>query len=61
DHLLRAGGARLVPNAEELGKALSSLLRNPSEAAQVGEKAFLAVQQHQGASERILEFLRPVL
>lgn len=58
DELVDAGALRLVSPAE-LEDALASLLADPQESVAIGERGRTVLQQHAGATERVLgEMLR---
>lgn len=59
--LCGSGCATIVSTPEELREMLEELLADPSRAAALGRQAQEVAQKLQGATERSLEFLRPVL
>ena len=60
-YLLESGGIFQAHNLVELEETVASLLQNPTEAKKMGENAHRVVDQHQGASRRVLEFLKNLL
>ena len=56
--LERAGAARRVADAEELGEALAELMVNPDLRARMGEAGRLALRAERGATGATLEALR---
>jgi 3-deoxy-D-manno-octulosonic-acid transferase len=59
--LTEAKGAIQVKGREELFLHLKRLLSDESARREVGEKGFRFLEKHQGATERILEEIRPFL
>ncbi|HEY0978335.1 MAG TPA: glycosyltransferase N-terminal domain-containing protein [Flavobacteriales bacterium] len=59
--LLAAGAAAEVRNADELAAALRSLLDDPERWQRASDAAARYVQERIGATERVLQVLRPVL
>lgn len=60
--LLRGSGcATIVSTSEELREMLEELLADPSRAAALGRQAREIAQKLQGATERSMEFLGPIL
>jgi 3-deoxy-D-manno-octulosonic-acid transferase len=59
--LTEAKGAIQVKEREELFLHLKRLLSDESARREVGEKGFRFLEKHQGATERILEEIRPFL
>jgi 3-deoxy-D-manno-octulosonic-acid transferase len=60
-HLIEAGGAIQVSKKEELFSQLTRLLSDEGARKELGEKGYQFLQKHQGATERILEEIRPFL
>ncbi len=59
DILLDAGAAVMARDARELEDAVFRMVENPDLAARMGERARRVVMEHKGASERIMELIRP--
>jgi len=59
--LIEAGGAIQVSGKEELSSQLKHLLFDESAREEVGERGYQFLQRHQGATERMLEEIRPFL
>jgi 3-deoxy-D-manno-octulosonic-acid transferase len=59
--LTEANGAIQVKGREELFLQLKRLLSDESARRELGEKGFQFLEKHQGATERILEEIRPFL
>jgi len=59
--LIEAGGAIQVSNKEELFSQLKRLLSDEGARKELGEKGYQFLQKHQGATERMLEEIRPFL
>jgi 3-deoxy-D-manno-octulosonic-acid transferase len=57
---LEAGAAIQIQNATQLAPAISGVLANPYDAAELGSKALAIVRQNTGATERVLRVLEPV-
>jgi 3-deoxy-D-manno-octulosonic-acid transferase len=60
-HLIEAGGAIQVSKKEELFSQLERLLSDEGARKELGEKGYQFLQKHQGATERMLEEIRPFL
>ena len=61
DSMVEAGAARRVKNADELAKIWCDWLKNPDEAARIGQKAQQFVQSQQGATKRNVEIICKIL
>ncbi len=61
NRLIEAGGAIQVSGREELFSQLKRLLFDEGAGKEVGEKGYQFLQKHQGATERMLEEIRPFL
>lgn len=59
--LIRAGGARLVRNAEELETGLAFLLANPAERKLAGQKALALIKARSDAGTEYLTLIREAL
>lgn len=59
--LIEAGGAIQVSGKEELFSRLKHLLSDEEARKELGEKGYQFLQKHQGATERMLEEIRPFL
>jgi 3-deoxy-D-manno-octulosonic-acid transferase len=59
DILLDADAAVMARDAEELRRELLTMAREPGRASAMGDRARKVVQDHKGASVRILELIRP--
>jgi 3-deoxy-D-manno-octulosonic-acid transferase len=59
--LIEAGGAIQVSKKEELFSQLKRLLSDEGARKELGEKGYQFLQKHQGATERMLEEIRPFL
>jgi len=59
--LVEAGGAIQVSGKEELFSQLKGLLFDEGACNEVGERGYQFLQKHQGATERMLEEIRPFL
>ena len=59
--LIEAGGAIQVSNKEELFSQLRRLLSDEGARKELGEKGYQFLHKHQGATERMLEEIRPFL
>lgn len=57
---LDANGAIQIHSANELAPVISKLLSNPAAASELGRNAFAVVQQNTGATERVMQVLKPV-
>jgi 3-deoxy-D-manno-octulosonic-acid transferase len=60
-HLIEAGGAIQVSKKEELFSQLKRLLSDEGARKELGEKGYQFLQKHQGATERMLEEIKPFL
>ncbi len=60
-HLIEAGGAIQVGGKEDLAFHLKRLLSDERARKEVGEKGYQFLQKHRGATERMLEEIRPFL
>ena len=61
DSMVEAGAAHRVKNADELAKIWCDWLKNPDEAARIGQKAQQFVQSQQGATKRNVEIICKIL
>jgi len=61
EQAIEAGGAALVVDAEALMAQASSLLRDATRLAAMGEKALAFASQHRGATPRTMAAIRPLL
>ena len=59
--LVQSGGGRVVHTADELIRAVASLLRDPAAARHMGESAREVVRRNQGALERTLDVISSYL
>jgi 3-deoxy-D-manno-octulosonic-acid transferase len=59
-HLIQARGAIQVEGKEELAFHLRRLLSDERARKEIGEKGYQCLQQHQGATERTIEEIRPL-
>lgn len=59
--LIAEGGAILVKDSEELFSQLKRFLSDEKARNEVGERGYQFLQKHRGATERILEKIRPFL
>jgi 3-deoxy-D-manno-octulosonic-acid transferase len=59
--LVEAGGAIQVSGKEELSSQLKRFLFNERACNEVGERGYQFLQRHQGATERVVEEIRPFL
>jgi 3-deoxy-D-manno-octulosonic-acid transferase len=59
--LIEAGGAIQVSGKEELFPQLKRLLSDEEARTELGEKGYQFLRRHQGATERMLEEIRPFL
>jgi len=59
--LARAGGAWRVRDAQELGRAVKTLLNDESKAREMGKSARLMVENNRGATERTMAVLARTL
>jgi 3-deoxy-D-manno-octulosonic-acid transferase len=59
--LIEAGGAIQVSKKEELFSQLKRLLSDEGTRKELGEKGYQFLKRHQGATERMLEEIRPFL
>jgi len=59
--LIEAGGAIQVSKKEELFPQLKRLLSDEGARKELGEKGHQFLKRHQGATERMLEEIRPFL
>lgn len=59
--LTEGGGALTVEDSADLGKTLSKLLGNPQERSTMGERAKVSAMEHQGATEKTISELAPLL
>jgi len=59
--LLRAGGAEQAASADDLAGRLLDLLRDPARRRELGERAVALIQGNQGATQRTLELVGPLL
>jgi 3-deoxy-D-manno-octulosonic-acid transferase len=59
--LIEAGGAIQVSKKEELFSQLKRLLSDEGARKELGEKGYQFLKRHQGATERMLEEIRPFL
>jgi 3-deoxy-D-manno-octulosonic-acid transferase len=59
--LIEAGGAIQVSGKEDLFSQLKFLLSDEEARKEVGEKGYQFLQKHQGATERMMEEIRPFL
>ncbi len=59
--LIKTGGAIQVSGKEELFSQLKRLLFDEVARKEIGEKGYQFLQKHQGATERMLEEIRPFL
>jgi 3-deoxy-D-manno-octulosonic-acid transferase len=60
-NLIKAGGAIQVEGKEDLLLHLKRLLSDEGARKKVGEKGYQFLQKHRGATERMLEEIRPFL
>lgn len=58
---LSCGAARLVPDAGALPEVLGEILRNPAQRIAMKEKAIAFSHAHQGATERTMALLAPLI
>ena len=58
---LSCGAARLVPDAGTLPEVLGEILRNPAQRIAMKEKAIAFSHAHQGATERTMALLAPLI
>ena len=61
ENLLAAEAAQVVHSPEELTAFVRRCLAHPEQAQAMGDRARQVVLQHQGATERTLQLLRPLL
>ena len=59
--LIAAGGAIMIPTANEVPAAIASLLRDPEKRRQMGDAARQFVTDQQGAANRTLDFIDGLL
>jgi len=59
--LLRAGGARVVRDAQDLAHEVERLLEEPEQARRMGDTAFAAVAERQGALDETLALVERYL
>jgi 3-deoxy-D-manno-octulosonic-acid transferase len=59
--LIQAGGAIQAEGREDLGTHLRRLLSNERARREIGEKGYQFLQHHRGATERVMEEIRPFL
>jgi len=59
--LVEKGGAILVKDEEELAFELTRLLADEAECKERGEKGYQFIQGHRGATEKVMEEIRPFL
>jgi 3-deoxy-D-manno-octulosonic-acid transferase len=57
---LDANAAIQIQNSNELAPVISKLLSNPAAASELGKNAFAVLQQNTGATERVMQVLKPV-
>jgi 3-deoxy-D-manno-octulosonic-acid transferase len=57
---LDAHAAIQIQNASELAPAISRLLSNPAAASELGRNALAVVEQNTGATDRVMQVLKPV-
>jgi 3-deoxy-D-manno-octulosonic-acid transferase len=57
--LIETGGAIQVSGKEELFSQLKNLLFDEVARKEVGEKGYQFLQKHQGATERVMDEIRP--
>jgi 3-deoxy-D-manno-octulosonic-acid transferase len=58
---LEAGAALQLPDAGALMEQAARLLRNPAERMRMGEATLRFARQHQGATKKVMEWLRPAI
>ena len=56
-----AGGAHWGSWGEEIARVFSSLLANPAERTKLGSRAKQLVTDNQGAADRTIKLLKPLL
>jgi 3-deoxy-D-manno-octulosonic-acid transferase len=57
---LDANAAIQIQSPNELAPVIARLLSNPAAATELGKNAFAVVQQNTGATERVMQVLKPV-
>jgi 3-deoxy-D-manno-octulosonic-acid transferase len=60
-HLVRAGGAIQVEGREDLAFHLKRLLSDEKARKEMGERGYQFLQEHRGATERMMKEIRPFL
>ncbi|MGI9232373.1 MAG: glycosyltransferase family protein, partial [Woeseiaceae bacterium] len=61
DMFVEMQACRIVADAAELADTVADLLKNPDEAADMGEKSRALLERNKGALARLLVLLEPLL